>query len=255
MSKTRWRSGLKLLVVSQDRNIQEELCRSFSYNGFSCSAIPPGSDILQKVTGETPALLIADMSIPPDPAMWKSYQRIKSELHIPLVAVISREMLGEEFIYQGIIDDFVIKPYESAELASRIKRVLSVNRMKGLDECIICGDLVIDLARCEVTLSGKVIILTFMEYELLKFLAANKGRVLTRDVLLNNVWGYDYFGGDRTVDVHIRRLRSKIEDSDHSFIETVRNIGYKFREHSINSAVIFLKQLKATMGMIKSGGV
>jgi len=90
----------------------------------------------------------------------------------------------------------------------------------------------INRAKCEVTLAGRVLMLTFMEYELLKFLASNKGRVFTREVLLNKVWGYDYYGGDRTVDVHIRRLRSKIEDLTHTFIETVRNIGYKFRENS-----------------------
>ena len=71
--------------------------------------------------------------------------------------------------------------------------------------------------------------LTFREYELLKFLAGNRGRVFTREALLNKVWGYDYYGGDRTVDVHIRRLRSKTEDSNHAFIETVRNIGYRFK--------------------------
>jgi two-component system alkaline phosphatase synthesis response regulator PhoP len=74
-----------------------------------------------------------------------------------------------------------------------------------------------------------VVEFTFREYELLRFLAANEGRVFTRDTLLDRVWGYDYYGGDRTVDVHIRRLRSKIEDAGHTFIETVRNIGYRFR--------------------------
>ena len=74
----------------------------------------------------------------------------------------------------------------------------------------------------------KVVELTFKEYELLKFLASNRGRVYTREALLNKVWGYDYYGGDRTVDVHVRRLRSKIEDSKRTFIETVRNIGYRF---------------------------
>jgi two-component system alkaline phosphatase synthesis response regulator PhoP len=73
--------------------------------------------------------------------------------------------------------------------------------------------------------------LTFREYQLLKFLASNKGKVFTREALLNKVWGWDYYGGDRTVDVHIRRLRSKIEDPTHTFIETVRNIGYRLREN------------------------
>ena len=98
------------------------------------------------------------------------------------------------------------------------------------EDIIRCGDLVIDSVKCEVSLSGKPIILTFKEYQLLKFLASNKGKVFTREALLNKVWGWDYYGGDRTVDVHIRRLRSKIEDINHSFIETIRNIGYRFTE-------------------------
>jgi two-component system alkaline phosphatase synthesis response regulator PhoP len=96
---------------------------------------------------------------------------------------------------------------------------------------IRCGDLVIDSTKCEVSLCRKPIILAFKEYQLLKFLATNKGKVFNRDVLLNKVWDWDYYGGDRTVDVHISRLRGKIEDSTHTFIETVRNIGYKLREH------------------------
>jgi DNA-binding response OmpR family regulator len=99
------------------------------------------------------------------------------------------------------------------------------------EETIQCGDLVIDLANCEVRVGGKVVELTFKEYELLKFLAKDRGRVFTREALLHKVWGYDYFGGDRTVDVHVRRLRSKIEDSGQTFIETVRNIGYRFTKN------------------------
>ncbi len=94
------------------------------------------------------------------------------------------------------------------------------------------GSLVIDTARCEVTVSGRPVMLTFKEYELLKFLAANTGRVFTRETLLDRVWGHDYFGGDRTVDVHVRRLRSKLEHAGHTFIDTVRNVGYAFRTAS-----------------------
>ena len=100
-------------------------------------------------------------------------------------------------------------------------------------EIIRCGDLVIDLAKCEVSIGDKIVILTFKEYQLLQFLSSNQGKVFTREALLNKVWGYEYYGGDRTVDVHIRRLRSKIEDSSHTFIETVRNIGYKFSPVSL----------------------
>jgi len=91
------------------------------------------------------------------------------------------------------------------------------------------GDLVIDLANYEVWVGGHRTNLTFKEYALLRFLATHRGRVFTREALLSRVWGYNYFGGTRTVDVHIRRLRSKIEDASHSFIETVRGVGYRFK--------------------------
>ena len=128
-------------------------------------------------------------------------------------------------------DDFIVKPCDTRELVTRAKRLLHRNADSNA-ELIRYGDLSIDTARCEVTVDGHRKILTFKEYELLKFLASNPGRVFTRDTLLDRVWGHDYFGGDRTVDVHVRRLRSKIEDSGHCFIETVRNIGYRFSRNS-----------------------
>ena len=101
---------------------------------------------------------------------------------------------------------------------------------KDNDEVLTCDGLRMDMATCEVTIDGRIIELTFKEYEVLKLLLNNRGRVFTRDVLLNKIWGYDYYGGDRTVDVHMRRLRSKIEDATHTFIETVRNVGYRFKK-------------------------
>ena len=97
---------------------------------------------------------------------------------------------------------------------------------------IRAADLVIDPHRYDVHLAGRKVLLTFKEYELLKLLASTPGHVYSRDKLLDQVWGYQYFGGTRTVDVHVRRLRSKIEDATHTFIETVRNVGYRFRAPS-----------------------
>jgi DNA-binding response OmpR family regulator len=125
------------------------------------------------------------------------------------------------------IDDFAVEGADADELRTRIRRLASTSPSGG--EVIRRGDLTIDMVTCEVSLSGTLIELTFKEYELLKFLASHPGRVHSREALLNSVWGYDYYGGDRTVDVHIRRLRSKLEDANHSFIDTVRNIGYRFR--------------------------
>ena len=128
------------------------------------------------------------------------------------------------------LDDFIAEPWDVSELATRIRCAVRKTNNADNKEIIRCGDLVIDMAKCEVSVAGRLLALTFREYELLKFLVYNRGRVHTRDALLKAVWGYDYYGGDRTVDGHIRRLRSKTENSTHTFIETVRNIGYKFKE-------------------------
>jgi two-component system alkaline phosphatase synthesis response regulator PhoP len=156
-------------------------------------------------------------------------QRIKQEKRLPVIALLSKAALGNLDSTLGI-DDFVLEPWEATEVAVRAKRVLWRTNNIDSRELIKCGDLVIDLGKCEVSLDGRLVALTFKEYELLRFLASNKGRVFTREALLNKLWGYDYYGGDRTVDVHIRRLRSKIEDPTHTFIETVRNMGYRFKK-------------------------
>ncbi|MFW6056446.1 MAG: winged helix-turn-helix domain-containing protein, partial [Chloroflexota bacterium] len=124
--------------------------------------------------------------------------------------------------------DFLVLPATDSELQVRVARLVSVSPVSGNQ--IARGDLAIDVESCEVSLGGHLIELTYKEYELLKFLAANPGRVHSRETLLDRVWGYDYYGGDRTVDVHIRRLRGKIEDANHTYIDTVRNVGYRFRK-------------------------
>jgi hypothetical protein len=104
---------------------------------------------------------------------------------------------------------------------------ISVDLAVDAENVVVCGPLSIDLSNYRVTVDGEAVILTFKEYELLRFLAMNPGQVFTREQLLNRVWGYDYFGGARTVDVHVRRIRAKIEVRGRVFIETVRNVGYR----------------------------
>ena len=124
-------------------------------------------------------------------------------------------------------DDFLVLPAAPGELRRRLERALY--RRHGIDNenFVRCGGLTIDLGNYRVTVGGEPIVLTFKEYELLRYLAMNAGRVSTREQLLNRVWGYDYYGGARTVDVHIRRIRSKIEVHGQVAIETVRNVGYR----------------------------
>lgn len=125
------------------------------------------------------------------------------------------------------IDDFVVLPVMPMELSRRVERALWRRHGAGGENQVRVGPLEIDLSNYKVSVGGEAIVMTFKEYELLRFLAMNAGHVFTREQLLNRVWGYDYFGGARTVDVHIRRIRSKIEIQGQTFIETVRNVGYR----------------------------
>jgi two-component system, OmpR family, alkaline phosphatase synthesis response regulator PhoP len=126
-----------------------------------------------------------------------------------------------------VAEDFVLLPALPEELASRIRLAIK-RRAPDTGNIVRAGDLTLDLANYRVAVAGRTVELTFKEYELLRFLVQNPDKVLTREALLKRVWGYDYFGGSRTVDVHIRRLRSKLEDRGHTFIETIRNVGYRF---------------------------
>ncbi|MCH8161496.1 MAG: response regulator transcription factor, partial [Chloroflexi bacterium] len=125
------------------------------------------------------------------------------------------------------LDDFIVLPASHEEVAWRMQRALRQKTADQDSDQVRCGDLTIDQASYKVFLGNRTIDLTFKEYELLRFMALNQDKVCTREMLLSRVWGYDFYGGGRTVDVHIRRLRSKIEDRGHTFIETVRNVGYR----------------------------
>ncbi len=126
-------------------------------------------------------------------------------------------------------DDFAARVADAAEIAVRLRQAQWRRGGAVSGEVVRAGELLIDLANYRVSLDGAPVELTFREYELLRFLASNPDRVFTRETLLNRVWGYDFYGGARTVDVHVRRLRSKIEQGGRSYVETVRNVGYRFR--------------------------
>ena len=127
------------------------------------------------------------------------------------------------------VDDFAVLPLNEEELRVRMSRLIWAQTGAEDGSVIRHGSLLIDLERYKVTVDGEVVDLTYKEYELLRFLASNPGKPFTREALLNQVWGYDYYGGSRTVDVHVRRIRSKIEQRE-QFIDTVRNVGYRFVE-------------------------
>jgi DNA-binding response OmpR family regulator len=220
----------RALIIAEEKEQVRRLGTELYSEGLLCSIEPNGQKFDWKLNGQAPDLvLVALNGAQNDSRIIHISRLIREQNHLPVIALLSREALSK-LDSDFPSDDFVVAPWDAAEVAARVKRILGKAKNAEDQQIIKCGELTIDTAKYEVYVNNRPVELTFKEYELLKFLAIHKGRVFTREALLNEVWGYDYYGGDRTVDVHIRRLRSKIEDSTHIFIETVRNIGYKFKE-------------------------
>ena len=216
---------LKVVLVSDGRTTGE-IGNWLIQKEIKYTAIEP-DEILDVLSHDSFGLVILDLH--PYSKANSLARIIKDEKQIPVLLMVPDEQLSR-VILPVEADDFAVSSALTDELYLRIRRLMPGNDRKIPVEQIDCGDLVIDLASCEVTLKGEPLDLTFREYELLKFLASNRGRTFTREILLDRVWGYDYLGGDRTVDVHIRRLRTKTDTADCPYIETVRNIGYRFRK-------------------------
>jgi DNA-binding response OmpR family regulator len=221
----------KILVISNDAEKSRKIAGELTAHNFICSHILSDTTVDEAIADRAPDLVIFALenlsSASPVIDVIKEQRR---ERPLPLIALLPTDALDKSRDFLFLVNDFAIEPYESEEIVLRVEKALKQTYAVDSKDLIRNGALVIDLARREVTLEGKTLSLTFTEYELLVFLAANSGRVFTREALLNKIWGYDYYGGDRTVDVHVRRLRSKIEWGKHSFIETVRGTGYRFKK-------------------------
>lgn len=196
------------------------------------SAADPGLDILtvtdsslptQFERGQTVGVILGTRPAEITPLVDEA-----RDLGLPVVAVLKEVSTAGLNPARGYVD-FCFAPFTPEELAERVRIVASRAAGPSSGNVISQGEIMIDMDRYEVTVDGRKVDLTFKEYELLRVLAANPGRVYSREGLLRTVWGYDYFGGTRTVDVHVRRLRSKINDVEHRFIETVWNVGYRFK--------------------------
>jgi two-component system, OmpR family, alkaline phosphatase synthesis response regulator PhoP len=146
----------------------------------------------------------------------------------PLLLLISGAQLHELDLRHDLFDDFCLYPFQPRELDARLKHLFTRAGQGTRPELVEYGELVLNLETYQAAMAGKPIDLTYMEYELLKFLASNPGKVFTRETLLSRVWGYEYYGGARTVDVHIRRLRAKLGEEHANLIQTVRSVGYRF---------------------------
>ena len=146
----------------------------------------------------------------------------------PLLLIVTREQLADLHLREDHFDDFCVLPATPGEVGARLAHLFWRTGRGLRPELIEYGPLVLNLETYQAAVAGRALDLTYMEYELLRFLAARPGKVFTRETLLSRVWGYEYYGGARTVDVHVRRLRAKLGEEHANLIETVRSVGYRF---------------------------
>jgi two-component system alkaline phosphatase synthesis response regulator PhoP len=217
-----------ILIISRDEKETKNMRSTLLEAGFRVSVIEAPSSEVEAVYQEKPDLIVIDIETEDALRLCSVLKKDRLVKDTPIIAMIqSCDPSKADLVSR--VDDFVSKPCEPAEVLLRIKSLLwRVNKI-DTEHAIKFGDLTIDMVKYEVWVGSRRVSLTFKEFELLRFLATHRERVFSRDALLDRIWGHDYYGGTRTVDVHVRRLRGKIEDGKHKFVETVRNVGYKFK--------------------------
>ncbi len=219
----------RILILSDKEDSAAQLRSDVEGAGHSV-AVVRFDNAAESIYTRKPDVILADLTLPGGIVeVWQQLRYDMADSHTPTIAVVSKDRTREiELLEQ--INDFILYPHDTRELEMRLKMILRQHRGSDARDVIRVGNLAIDTVKYEVTVDGWPVVLTLKEYELLKYLATRRGRVITREVLLDQVWGYDYYGGTRTVDVHIGRLRMKIETGQYSFIRTVRGVGYVFTD-------------------------
>ena len=223
----------KILIVDDDNSIAELVSLYLIKECFETKLVNDGEEALKKFASFHPDLIILDLMLPGI----DGYQVCREIRHTSDVPIIMLSAKGETFdkvlgLELGA-DDYMIKPFDSKELVARVRAVLRRFQVKqpavsSNEKCVTYPDLIINLTNYAVTYMGHQVDMPPKELELLYFLASSPNQVFTREQLLDHIWGYEYIGDTRTVDVHIKRLREKIKDNPHWAIATVWGIGYKF---------------------------
>ena len=220
-----------IYCVEDDNAIRDLMLYTLGASGFQAKGFPDSTGFWQAMTEEKPELILLDIMLPGEDGITvlKRLRAASATANIPVIMATAK---GSEFdkvigLDTGA-DDYLVKPFGMMEMVARIKAVMRRTAPKT-DQVLTCGDIVLDEVRHIVTVDGKQVVLTLKEYELLKLLMENAGQVFTRDILLSRIWGQDYLGETRTVDVHIGTLRTKLAKGGEK-LETVRGVGYKMVE-------------------------
>ena len=206
-----------------------ELARTLDLSGYRWKAVSSADDAArhEPANGWAGAVIACDTE--PEAAWAFARALRKRDVPVaPLLVLVSGAQLADLQLRDDLFDDFCLTPFHPAEVEARLRHLFFRGDTAVKPEMVEYSGLALNLETYQASINGKPLDLTYMEYELLKFLAQNPGKVFTREMLLSRVWGYEYYGGARTVDVHIRRLRAKLGEEHANLIQTVRSVGYRF---------------------------
>ncbi|MBQ3412848.1 MAG: response regulator transcription factor [Oscillospiraceae bacterium] len=218
-----------IMVVDDEKNICELLRLYLEKEDFDVTIVNNGSDAISLIRQNQPSLVLLDIMMPVIDG-WEVCRQVREFSNVPIIMLTAK---GETFDkVMGLdlgADDYIVKPFDSKEVVARVKAVLRRSSSADTEGEVRYDKLTVNIVKYELCVDGKVIDTPPKELELLYHLAKNPNRVFTRDQLLDEVWGFEYFGDSRTVDVHVKRLREKLEGvSDQWSLKTVWGVGYKF---------------------------
>lgn len=221
----------RILVIEDDRAVQKALKRLFEAEGFAVEIASNGPAGLEMFRASTPAVLVLDLSLPGTPGQDVCREISQAAPSVPIVVLSARaEVMDKVLLLELGAHDYVTKPFSPRELLARVRTAMRRSTRTPLTETFTFGDVKVDFAKMELSRDGKTVQLTSQEFKVLKFMIQNAERVLSREELLNHVWGYQNYPSTRTVDNHILRLRQKLEKDPANplHFRTVHSSGYKF---------------------------
>lgn len=234
-------AGEAILVVEDEDNIAKLLTMYLERDGYRVSVARDGAQGLERFEREHPDLVILDLLLPKLDGL-EVCRRIRRQSFVPLLMLTAKKDETDKIVGLELgADDYMTKPFSPREMVTRVRAILrrakqaATPAVAPADGTLDFGELRLDVPRREVRVGGRLVTLTAKEFDLLRTLAGSPGTVFSRDALLNQVWGYDYYGDARTVDVHVGTLRKKIEmqPSTPRWIKTVWGIGYKFDDSAL----------------------
>jgi len=227
--------GARILVVEDEESLADSVRYNLEREGFTVTVATDGRRAIERFRADQPHLIVLDLMLPELSGL-DVCRMIRQESDVPIIMVTAKDSEADKVTGLELgADDYVTKPFSVRELVSRVRAHLRRSRMSSshpVDEVLEGANVRIDTGRHEVQVGGEIVAFRPKEFELLEMLVRRKGRLLTREFLIEQVWGHDYVGDTKTLDVHVKRLRRKIETDPHAPVHllTVRGLGYKFVE-------------------------